>query len=1518
MPDPSRDSDDPQSWLRRADALARERDWEGSLLAYDRVLAHSPRHTSALQNRGVVLVKLARLREAIASFRKVLELDPGNAPAARALEKAIGKLARTQAPSIERLSTASTSGTGTTPSPSTVHAPSASPAVLSPAGGATTSTAGPVVHGETDTAALTEASRTQSSGGDSGGTGGTGASAGTGVAPRAGRRHRTKAAGIWSPGDVVLGKYEVLRELGQGGMGVVYQVFHREWKMDLVVKCPLPDPRLDREAELLREARYVREAEAWVALGKHPNVVTALYVLKIDAHPRLFIEYIDGGNLRRRIKADKLRELPGILDLAIQMARGMAHAHRVGLIHRDLKPENCLLTADGELKVTDFGSAAFQAAEGPPPSEAEPAAEGEGWRLDPELVRILGPASSWKTLTRGGLGTPAYMAPEQWNDAHAVGKPADVYAFGVTFFEMVCGRRPFLTDKHSHLPVGVHLGLKHLREEPPSPTSLRPDLPHEVAQVITRCLEKDPRRRYGTFDEIEHQLLALFVKLTGEPYPRPEVESLRLRATDLNNRALSLFDLGHPAEALACLEEAHQADPGAATILLNLLLGRCAQQSRSATGRRLLLEAVDNAARSHERDERFPHLRAWLLASWGDAASAVPLLEQAVRLAARPAPLREELACARLLAGDLPAARASLEELARAREGAGARTFRALAALHVQQGNAEAALAALAREAALSPRDPDPVVDRALLRGVERTPQAREDAEQAVERDPLSLRALLHAAGGLLAARPPNWQARLQPILGRLRGPIADLGAVGRILEQAALAGVVVPAGAGAQEAVHRPPAPFPPGAVQRAKSLLFPSPATVATLSGDGRQLVLANARYELFFRELDGDGGWRPLGRASGAVEGLCLSARGEVVAWTAADGSVSVGAGGRVAACPSLARPGREGPGSGPLALSADGQRLARGGEDGRILLLERATGSTREARSDAGPIKTLAFSADGRFLLSGGQDGALRLWDAATAAPVGVFQEAGTPLTAAQLGAEGRLALAGDEAGGAAAWDLHGSEVAALLPPSGSEATSLAWLDSVRAVAIGHADGSVCLWDPSSSSVLQVLEGNGCPVLALRFRPGPRPGHGPAPAGAETRRASLAAIGGRGVLLWSLPSDDLAYPRTAPPLAPLHLAVEQAQSTAQTRATTHRFDDLLEEARREAAAGDLGRSWSLIEEAGRLQGFEREGRLLALRTQVGLRLRPVGIRSHWGRHRLEGHSKEALAIAVAPDGRGFASGGADWLVRTWDLETGAPEAVLREHAETVVGVAVSPDGQLLASAGANGEVLVWDGGSGQLLRRLARGSGAAARVTFSGDGQFLVVGTEDGQIEIWEPVSGSPVVRSRTAAAVTSIAASPDGAYLLVGTQDGVVQLWEVATGCPLHPLPIPGSRRVVAAFAEAGAVAVGAGDNGLLLSWWIDTGQRRPDVRFESGVRTAFSRDGRFLLTGGGREFRLCDVAQGKTLRVLGPCPGEVCSLALTVDLRYALAGLADGVVDVWELEWEYAGVGEGSPQGAPL
>lgn len=264
--------------------------------------------------------------------------------------------------------------------------------------------------------------------------------------------------------------YEVLGILGKGGMGIVYKA--RQTRLNRLVALKMI---LHSYAGSEERLRFQIEAEA-VASLHHAHIVQVFEVGEHQGSPYLSLEYCVGGSL-----ADKLNGTPWEAKTAAQLvemlARAMETAHLAKVIHRDLKPGNVLLTATGEAKVTDFGLAK---------------------KLD-----VPG-----RTQTGAVMGTPSYMAPEQARGRKDIGPAADVYALGAILYELLTGRPPFKAD------TTLDTILKVVNEEPLSVRQLQPQIPRDIETVCQKCLQKEPKKRYGSALELAEDLRRF---VAGEP-----------------------------------------------------------------------------------------------------------------------------------------------------------------------------------------------------------------------------------------------------------------------------------------------------------------------------------------------------------------------------------------------------------------------------------------------------------------------------------------------------------------------------------------------------------------------------------------------------------------------------------------------------------------------------------------------------------------------------------------------------------------------------------------------------------------------------------------------------------------------------------------------------------------------------------------------------------------------------------------------------------------------------------------
>lgn len=269
-----------------------------------------------------------------------------------------------------------------------------------------------------------------------------------------------------------LGHYEIVDRLGEGGMGEVYRALDTKLRREVALKI-LPD-----ELATSRQSveRFQREAEALAQLD-HPGIVTIHSVEEDGARHFLTMELVSGYSLDYLIEPRGL-PLGTILDFGVRIADALATAHDAGIVHRDVKPANIMVTESGTVKVLDFGLAKLQ--EPPAPSNSS------------DRTRLL--------TERGALlGTVPYMSPEQLAGGE-VDARADVFSLGVVLYELATGGRPF---------AGVQTGavIAAIERDVPEPVDhLRPELPHHLARIIGRCLEKDPELRYQSMKDVRNEL----------------------------------------------------------------------------------------------------------------------------------------------------------------------------------------------------------------------------------------------------------------------------------------------------------------------------------------------------------------------------------------------------------------------------------------------------------------------------------------------------------------------------------------------------------------------------------------------------------------------------------------------------------------------------------------------------------------------------------------------------------------------------------------------------------------------------------------------------------------------------------------------------------------------------------------------------------------------------------------------------------------------------------------------------
>ena len=262
-----------------------------------------------------------------------------------------------------------------------------------------------------------------------------------------------------------IGKYEIIKQIGRGATSAVFQAFDPFQNRQVAIKQVLPEALGDQERGRRYRKLFVTEASLAGKLN-HPHIVEIYDAVADEDGSYIVMEYVEGSTLEVYTKPEKLMPVKRICEIMFKCARALDYAARHGVIHRDIKPANILLAGESDIKISDFGAAL---------------------------------TSTLETTQVSGVGSPAYMSPEQVREQRLTHQ-SDIFSLGVVMYQLLAGRLPFLgTNNYSMI---YHI----INTDQPPPSEFRPEVPSRVDAIVKRALEKDTENRYQTWEEFAHDL----------------------------------------------------------------------------------------------------------------------------------------------------------------------------------------------------------------------------------------------------------------------------------------------------------------------------------------------------------------------------------------------------------------------------------------------------------------------------------------------------------------------------------------------------------------------------------------------------------------------------------------------------------------------------------------------------------------------------------------------------------------------------------------------------------------------------------------------------------------------------------------------------------------------------------------------------------------------------------------------------------------------------------------------------
>ena len=1168
----------------------------------------------------------------------------------------------------------------------------------------------------------------------------------------------------WQVNDVIESLYEV-KDIKRGGMGAVYIVHHTRWNTMMAVKSLLRHLRDSQEDRSL----FVKEAETWIDIGFHPNIAACYYVRNILDSPRIFIEYVDSGSLFELIRSRKPMGWDMIIDLMVQVSDGLAHAHLKGLVHRDVKPANCMLTSDGMVKVTDFGLTKRK---------------GQKSTTDAADISITDlVVRDSNSVTAAGMGTPSYMAPEMWIAESDIGPQVDVYAFGVMFFEMCCGRKPFFLRKGEKRDKLI---AAHLEQPPPHPRTLRPDVPEKLEQIVLKCLNKDPGDRYSSFKDIRHDLVDAYETMFKRTYPRYEPDEVRLAADALNNKAVSLMDLNHHEQAEEILKKAVESDPHHPEAVYNIGL---LEWYRSSNPNRDLVIKLEEVIKTPEYVGRGAHLLGRCLLALGDTKQAVKACE--LSLHAEDASEDRLKHCAIALIGT---------------------------------GQEEEAITQLKKYRNSFPVDDDSAgwLIGALLRSGHNE-EAQNIKESLPKGSQISALTLEEIANRFLISTVEE----IMTLTGH-KGWITCMTRFpqsSKMITGSRDRSLKVWDTTTGEEVASFPVLGEPPASLW-----ISPDERLVVVLSDKpGIPVRILNLESGLFVGNLPGfDGLVTTVSFSNDGKRILTVENKGSVRIW---DSESFKAMDNYKVPMHSAAASYFENDESPTIFVAAQDRTIKR--------IKPAESDILKFARSVEERVISARISRDGTMLLTGAKDKQAIVWDASTGDQISVCNSHEDQVNALAVNSARNLAASYDTKVGIKVWDTGTGMVNRTFQVHDSEIYCLEFTQDGDRLLAGGRDMVVKVWDVRGQPIWpemalakirsitkqMVSDRQYKSMLDGAKKSMARGGYSKAYMlvrnaqqlpGYERSDSSLDLIfrmrdkGARVGLHGGWKRKSIETPSSV-----MGLALSSSAISFLTAHSDHTIG--LYSVKKGDCVNVLQGHSNLVASV----DFAPNGREAASASDdrtVRIWELPSGKNSAI----FKGHSDSVTSLAYSRDGRMVISGSWDSTVKVWGTGEGNVLRTLKGHQDKVSAVAITADGKIVVSGSYDGVVKIWDNTTGKLIRDLGGHQNRVTSVRISPLGQTCATSSVDGTVKIWKIDTGRELALLEVdEKGVRDLDFSDDGKFLLTGGADSVVRIWQIDSKECLREFQGHTNEVTAVRFSLNGRYAVSSSLDGFVNFWELD-------------------------------------------------------------------------------------------------